>query len=429
MKKCLLLALLTLFCSAQILAQSNPYCLSNRFSESPIFNNSVVVSDYDLEFGFSNNWLSGQDSLKLNIHYPNKTIDPLAKRPLVVLIHGGLFNQGSKAEFDNYCIQLAERGFVAATIDYRLGWDTVNATYCQGNVLTLYNAMYRAVQDAKAAIRFILDSAPFYRIDEDYVFVGGREAGAITALQVAFLEDSEVLSMYPSSVTIMGGIDVGTNPIMKSFKIKGVLNWDGAVMDSTMMDKADGAQVLSLHGEFNNIIPLDIASFFNCSSAQGFPNLFGPSVMKKRMDNNDLCHLGNYKTSGAKDVFLNQHYQYSLNKSVCFMKQVLCSNCNKGEEWDEQIVACRDVNPLNINNLSILNKISVFPNPAVDLLNIQLNTPGVNLRIYSILGQQMFEQGLHVGNNKLNIAALNAGLYLVEMELNGERILRKVLVE
>ncbi len=412
-----------------MVVQSSPHCIPNRFSESPIFNSAVVVSDYDVEFGFNSNWTNGQDSLKFNIHYPNKTIDLLDKRPLVVLIHGGAFNHGSKNDYDDYCKQLAERGFVAATIDYRMGWDTVSAAYCAGNSLSLYNAMYRAVQDAKAAIRFILDKSAFYEIDEDYVFVGGSEAGAITALQVAFLEDSEVLSMYPTSVTMMGGIDVGTNPIVKSFDIKGVLNWGGAVMDTAMMDASESVQVLSMHGEANNVVPIEMGSFFNCSATQSFPELFGPKLIGPRMDHEGLCHLGNYKTNGIKDVFVNQYYQYTLDKSTCFMKEVLCGHCNQGEEWDVQSVSCRSLSSLNVKYLECLNKVLVYPSPSADILNIEINTPGASLRIFSVLGQIMLEQDLQVGINKLDVAALGHGLYLVEIELNGEHVVRKVMVE
>src|SRR5262249_48619939 len=43
-----------------------------------------------------------------------------SKQPGVILIHGGGWQNGAKAVHDPQCSQLAMRGFVAATINYRL---------------------------------------------------------------------------------------------------------------------------------------------------------------------------------------------------------------------------------------------------------------------------------------------------------------------
>jgi acetyl esterase/lipase len=43
-----------------------------------------------------------------------------AKQPGVILIHGGSWQYGDKAVYDQLCAQLAARGFVAVTLNYRL---------------------------------------------------------------------------------------------------------------------------------------------------------------------------------------------------------------------------------------------------------------------------------------------------------------------
>lgn len=63
-------------------------------------------------------------------------------------------------------------------------------------------AGYRATQDANAALRYLMHHADFYRINPDLVFTWGSSAGAITALNVAFLRDNN----RPESVTKEGRI-------------------------------------------------------------------------------------------------------------------------------------------------------------------------------------------------------------------------------
>ena len=70
---------------------------------------------YGSDIGFD-----GQlDSLKLDLYLPNCD-DPshLSKRPLILVIHGGAFIAGDKAEasIQYTCRQFAKRGYVAASI-------------------------------------------------------------------------------------------------------------------------------------------------------------------------------------------------------------------------------------------------------------------------------------------------------------------------
>src|SRR5438270_564457 len=40
--------------------------------------------------------------------------------PAILCIHGGGFRAGNRQSFDSLCVRLAEQGYVAATITYRL---------------------------------------------------------------------------------------------------------------------------------------------------------------------------------------------------------------------------------------------------------------------------------------------------------------------
>ena len=86
--------------------------------------------------------------LLLDIYMPQN--DTLKKRPLVMLIYGGAYYFGSKDDpkITNWCRHLASLGYVTVSIDHRLG-------FFPGKV-GIGRAAYRAVQDAHAAMRFLV---------------------------------------------------------------------------------------------------------------------------------------------------------------------------------------------------------------------------------------------------------------------------------
>ena len=99
--------------------------------------------------------------LKLDIYYP-KT-DVFKNRPLVMLIHGGAFYIGSKesAAEQELATSLAKRGYVVASIDYRLGFKLLPSD--------IELSGYRAIQDAHAALRFLAHNAKGLGIDPHQV--------------------------------------------------------------------------------------------------------------------------------------------------------------------------------------------------------------------------------------------------------------------
>ncbi|MBD2716873.1 alpha/beta hydrolase [Microvirga sp. STR05] len=111
--------------------------------------------------------LQGSRALQLDVFYPK------AKRrqqfPAVLLIHGGGWRSGDRSQHVPLAQQLAGRGFVAVTAEYRL---STEATYPA------------AVQDLKAAIRWLRANARTYAIDTTRVAVWGFSAGGQLAALV-----------------------------------------------------------------------------------------------------------------------------------------------------------------------------------------------------------------------------------------------------
>jgi acetyl esterase/lipase len=96
--------------------------------------------------------------LKLNIARPAGG----GARPAVLCIHGGGFRAGTREGYDGMCQMLASHGYVAATVTYRL------APAFQ---------FPAAVQDCKAAVRWMRAHAADYGIDPAHIGVMGGSAG------------------------------------------------------------------------------------------------------------------------------------------------------------------------------------------------------------------------------------------------------------
>jgi acetyl esterase/lipase len=99
---------------------------------------------------------AGEHSLKLDLHIPASA----KASPVVVWVHGGAWRSGSKREVP--VLALIERGYVIASVDYRL------------SPVAPFPAQ---VHDIKAAIRYVRAKAKDYGIDPQRVAVCGGSAG------------------------------------------------------------------------------------------------------------------------------------------------------------------------------------------------------------------------------------------------------------
>lgn len=114
----------------------------------------TVVWEEGIEYSNPDN-----QHLQLNLARPKLGEGPF---PAVICIHGGGFRAGKRDGYDTLCVRLAERGYVAATITYRLA------------------PKYQfpaAVHDTKAAVRWMRANAKKYHVDPERIGVTGGSAG------------------------------------------------------------------------------------------------------------------------------------------------------------------------------------------------------------------------------------------------------------
>ena len=183
-----------------------------------------------------------EQPLCMDIYQPADSSTHL--RPVVLMIHGGAFYNGDKQDetYVKWCRHYASLGYVAVSLNYRMGWAPFkNAIDCAG---------YRAAQDANAAIRHLMHHADTYRINPDWIFTWGTSAGAITALNVAFMKDQN----RPASVTKEGTIGKLAPDCPETFHVRAVANMWGAVHDTSILANSR-IPVISFHGDADGIVP------------------------------------------------------------------------------------------------------------------------------------------------------------------------------
>ncbi len=71
----------------------------------------------------------------------------------------------------------------------------------------------------------------------------------------------------------------------------------------------------------------------------------------------------------------------------------------------------------------------IFPNPASGQVSVESASVLKHIRIFTISGQKVYEMALDQNKVDLNIGFLNSGLYLVEMETESGRFIRKLTVQ
>jgi acetyl esterase/lipase len=129
---------------------------------------------------------------KLDLYLPAEPA-PGKRSPALVWIHGGGWSGGTKneARAKNVCETLAGAGYVAVSIDYKLGegaWPT-------------------NLHDCKNAVRFLRANAAKYNIDPKRIAVAGGSAGGHLALMVALTTgkpELEPAGPYPGVSSAVG---------------------------------------------------------------------------------------------------------------------------------------------------------------------------------------------------------------------------------
>lgn len=193
---------------------------------------------------------SNQKDLDLTMDIYTPRGDSLTKRPLVVLIHGGAFFFGDKHENEMIaqCSHLASMGYVAVSLNYRMGFEMTKAS--------IQRCAFKAIQDAHAAMRFLSHFAEKYGIDKEWVYIGGSSAGSITAMSMVYMTDESrpKSTLKKHFAGKFGSLNNSGNTYTDKVKIRGLVNMWGALYEIDDVI-AHPISIVSFHGTADKVVP------------------------------------------------------------------------------------------------------------------------------------------------------------------------------
>lgn len=211
---------------------------------NPIYQNIKIMQDlvYGQNYLFNNQL---QD-LKLDVYLPNQLVN--YKRAAIIILHGGGFLFGDKSDSTPVALSqyFSERGYVVYDANYRIGMGPLN----EANAGKAY---YRAIQDAKACVRYIKKTGTDLGVDTSQIFMAGVSAGAVTSIGTAYLDQNEIPSFINYSA--LGLLDNEGGNTGYSSKVNGVISIAGGVYDTTTIFDNETEPLYSFHGTSDNVIP------------------------------------------------------------------------------------------------------------------------------------------------------------------------------
>ena len=160
----------------------------------------------------------GDRKLALDIFYPKEKTKQT--RAAVLLIHGGGWKSGDKNQNYDQAIKLAENGYVAITVEYRL---SLEAKYPA------------AILDVKSAVQWIRINAKKYQINPNKIAVMGFSAGGQLA---ALLGTTNNMAIFK-------------NESLVSDEVQAVINVDGLLAFKHPESEEGVSAALWLGGTYN----------------------------------------------------------------------------------------------------------------------------------------------------------------------------------
>ena len=231
----------------------------------------------DLPFLFLFEWNTENIDLDMDIYEP--TGDTLTNRPVIIFIHSGAFFSGHNEADDVVALSItsAKRGYVAVSMNYRLGI----------NILSSYSgerAVYRGVQDASAVVRYLREFYQDYGIDYENIFIWGTSAGSFIGLHLAFTEDDErpVSTFGGGEDPDLGCIDCEGNDYIHNSKPKAVISCWGALVNLDMIDQENNIPTIMFHGTLDPVVLFN--SGYPFTGVITLPIVYGSNLIHERLN-------------------------------------------------------------------------------------------------------------------------------------------------
>lgn len=516
---------------------------ATQLKQAVVAGTAIPASHY-MPYAMDNSTMVKVSDLKLDVYYPDPSVDTETERPVLFYIHTGNFLPpiinggvgGSKEDSAavEICTQWAKRGYVAVALNYRHGWNPA-ATGATGTITrraTLLNAVYRAIHDVKAAVRFMrndaINGSNTYEISTSDVGIYGQGSGGYVALAYNSLDDIQSETTIAKFMIPDGsggftsviqpnivGDENGFNGLLSlnydqsiSADIEVCINAGGALGDISWID-GNEAPMISIHAIRDQFAPFDTGTVIVPTTGGEVvdvngPNMFIPlinslgvndvfagievmnglgydpytdrarSIYGKTYTNIPIININDpiVVSSEGEGMFALdleegngapwewwtlsdvQNLTAAVNAATggSYVAQdihnnALASNANMSKAlaltYIDSIqgyihprimraMGIGNFDALNVDEVSRLeNTTKVFPNPATNNVFItSTETPVSAVKIIDLNGRVVYNtKVVSQFNHAIELNGFTKGVYFVELELEGTRIVKKLMVQ
>ena len=386
--------------------KTNAQCLAGRYSTEIFSGVSLDSVVYSTPY-----------SLKMDIYQP--TGDTLSARPLILLAHGGSFIGGTRendATIDSLCLRFAKRGYVTASIDYRL---TDIVSLLTDSTLAI-DEVIKAISDGKAAFRyFVKDAATsnIYKIDTNNIFIGGNSAGAVLYMHVGYLDSiGECPSYIVTAMNANGGFEGNSGNAGYNTKSKAIIDLAGGLNKVSFVGPGDKPSV-NAQGDADAVVP------YTC----GHPNLGLPASVPVTLcglgslepvyDSNHIYHMSHVFPGDGHVPWGSDPLKFNTVDSLVtvFLYSLVCKNI-------------ASVNEVNTNT-----ELNLFPNPAGEMVYLKSSQTLSDIIIYDATGRSILQvNNINRGNFEINTSRLSKGVYFIRIKFSNENnspVVKRIVVE
>lgn len=142
---------------------------------------------------------------------------------------------------------------------------------------------------------------------------------------------------------------------------------------------------------------------------------------------------GSWSSTNSAAITINSLGQVAtvgLGTAAVSYTITAANGCTSSKTFNANVVNCASKQAIANNKSEVLDFI-IYPNPAKNFVHIQLkNTDAASKAIvYDLLGKQVKQQNLSIGNNTIDVTNCAKGIYLIAVEMNGERKVQKLVIE
>lgn len=258
--------------------------------------------------------------------------------------------------------------------------------------------MTDAMHDAKQAIRYFKANAELYKIDTTKIVIGGESAGAITAMMSAYVDKQEEMSPYPMANP---NNPVGNNSNSHvGNEVQGALCLCGMLLDTAAIESPNDPPILWTHGSADTYIPISLAFHVVLRATN-----IGLPVQTKVYEGATHCpwYYGNPDWETYLDL--------TINDITTFLYPKVATT-------------------LSLNKIQN-HEISIYPNPCIDYLNIDLHRQytKINISMISYAGQVYRTWSFR--NKKeidLDLEDFANGFYLIRIESDDNTVFTKKIM-